>query len=77
MGNDSSEAKQIPPESDADSERTVCFCHNVSWAQLVAAIREGSNTLELVKANTCASTGCGGCEFDVIEVLEAELNKPN
>jgi NAD(P)H-nitrite reductase large subunit len=58
-----------------DPDRTICFCNSVSWAELIAAIREGNTTLAQIQAKTRASTGCGGCEYDVIEILEAELAK--
>jgi len=61
--------------SDASSDRLICFCHTVSHAALVKAIREGHDTLEKIQAETCASTGCGGCELYVREILEAELSQ--
>ena len=56
-----------------DPDRTICFCHSVSWAVLVQAIRDGNVTLEQIQAHTRASTGCGGCECEVLELLETEL----
>lgn len=58
-----------------DPDRTICFCNSVSWADLVSAIRAGHTTLAQIQAETRASTGCGGCEFDVVEILETELAK--
>jgi nitrite reductase (NADH) large subunit len=58
-----------------DPDRTICFCHSVSWAVLAAAIHSGKRTLAEIQAQTKASTGCGGCEYDVLEILEAELAK--
>ena len=58
-----------------DPDRTICFCNSVSWADLVSAIGAGNTTLAQLQAKTRASTGCGGCEFDVVEILEAELAK--
>ncbi len=58
-----------------DPDRTICFCNSVSWAELVSAIQAGNTTLAKIQAATRASTGCGGCEFDVVEILEAELAK--
>ena len=52
-----------------DPEQTICFCHCVSYADIVKAIGEGNVTLEQIQAATCASTGCGGCESDVTEIL--------
>jgi nitrite reductase (NADH) large subunit len=58
---------------ESDPERTVCFCHNVTEGELLAAIRAGARTLEQIQAQTCASTGCGGCQCEVEELLEREL----
>jgi NAD(P)H-nitrite reductase large subunit len=58
-----------------DPERTICFCHCVSYAEIVQAIRDGSRTVADIQAQLRASTGCGGCECDVQEILEAELAK--
>jgi nitrite reductase (NADH) large subunit len=60
---------------EADTNPIVCFCHRVRLDEIVKAIRGGSTTLEKVQADTAASTGCGGCEYDVIEILEKELAK--
>lgn len=57
----------------SDPDRTVCFCHNVHLKELVEAIRAGARDLASIQAETLASTGCGGCECDVLEVLEQEL----
>ncbi len=61
--------------SDADSERTVCFCHYVSQGELLQAIHAGAHTLADIQSETRASTGCGGCECEVLDILEAELEK--
>ncbi len=58
-----------------DEDRTVCFCHNVPLSRILEVIRAGGTTLEHIQADTCASTGCGGCEWDVVEILESELAK--
>jgi len=51
----------------------VGFCHCVNAAQIKEAIQKGAKTLEAIQAETCASTGCGGCEHEVRELLENEL----
>ncbi|HTL11196.1 MAG TPA: (2Fe-2S)-binding protein [Bdellovibrionota bacterium] len=58
-----------------DPERTVCFCHNVPCSRLVAEIRAGARTFEELQAKTRCSTGCGGCEFEVREILAQESDK--
>lgn len=61
------------PLEIADEDRTICFCHHVSARELKVAIAAGAETIEAIQAETCASTGCGGCELDVREILEIEL----
>lgn len=61
--------------NDQDPDRTICFCHCVSYAVLVDVIRSGKRTLKEIQEATSASTGCGGCESEVLEILEAELLK--
>lgn len=62
-------------QDDDDPERTICFCHCVSYQTLVDAIRKGSRTLDEIRNETRASTGCTGCECEVLDILEAELAK--
>jgi nitrite reductase (NADH) large subunit len=62
------------PESEQE-DRTVCFCHNVPLSRILEVIRAGGTSIEAIQSETCASTGCGGCEWDVREILEAELAK--
>jgi len=59
-----------PPESDS---RLVCFCHHVRETAIREAFQAGAMTLEAIQDETQASTGCGGCEFDVRELLEEML----
>lgn len=55
--------------------RMVCFCYTVQLQVLRAAIQSGAKSLEAIKAETKASTGCGGCEWDVLAILEEEFVK--
>lgn len=61
---------------ERDADTTVCFCHNVPLGRLLKAIEDGATTLKQIKETTCASTGCGGCEPEVCEILEAKLALP-
>ncbi|MEO1078582.1 MAG: FAD-dependent oxidoreductase [Pseudomonadota bacterium] len=54
----------LPPSA------AVCRCHNVSKAQIIAAIEAGSGSLAAVKKATCASTGCGGCAALVQQLVD-------
>ena len=57
-------------EAGADDDRIVCFCHSVKFHQILAVIKNGKCTLAEIQNETLASTGCGGCEWDVTEILE-------
>jgi NAD(P)H-nitrite reductase large subunit len=59
-------------------DQTICFCHNVPYGELLKAIQAGAETVTDVQIATCASTGCGGCEQDVRDILREEaLAKAN
>ena len=70
------------PEIDQDetveeqAAELVCFCHGVPKALIEQAIRNGATTLEAVRAQTKASTGCGGCTCIVEEILAKLAPKP-
>jgi NAD(P)H-nitrite reductase large subunit len=55
------------------SDQTICFCHAVTENELIEAIRSGAKTMTEVQVETCASTGCGGCYYDVEAILDREL----
>ena len=67
------ETVQASTVLDQDPEKTICFCYNVPLATIAAAIDDGAVTLEEVREKTCANTGCGGCEADVTDILNAKL----
>lgn len=61
-------------EPDQNSDRTVCFCHCVPLSEIRKAIQAGAKTIADLQRETLASTGCGGCEIDLTEILEAEVS---
>ena len=63
------------PTADSDSEDLVCFCHCVARSAILKAIEEGATTLGDIQDKTLASTGCGGCEPEVSDMLEAAGHK--
>jgi len=55
-----------------DPSATVCSCNAVTVGDVQAAItRDGLTTVAQVSARTRATTGCGGCDADVRELLAA------
>lgn len=55
-------------------EDKVCFCFNVTVADIENAVNKGADSVESVKAMTNASKGCGRCSAKVEEVFN-ELSK--
>ncbi len=54
---------------------TICSCHNVTKGQIVQLIDNGVVALSDIKAETKASTGCGGCAALLKSVVDNELEK--
>ena len=54
---------------------TICSCHNVSKGAICCKIEEGVTALADIKAETKASTGCGGCSALLKSVVDNELKK--
>jgi nitrite reductase (NADH) large subunit len=52
---------------------TVCSCHNVTKGSICSAIDGGCTDLGLLKSQTKACTGCGGCAGLLKQVFEHEL----
>ncbi|MDO6461305.1 nitrite reductase large subunit NirB [Granulosicoccaceae sp. 1_MG-2023] len=53
----------------------ICSCFSVTKGAVVSAMDQGCMSLESVKAETCASTGCGGCAALLTSVVDSELGK--
>ncbi|MGY6274407.1 (2Fe-2S)-binding protein [Methylomonas sp. MgM2] len=53
------------PESDV-----VCRCAGTSVEQIQALIDDGVTELERISRVTGACSGCGGCEFEIREMLK-------
>ena len=52
---------------------TICSCHNVSKGDIVSAMDAGYCSLAEVKAETAASSGCGGCAALLKNIVDDEL----
>ncbi|MGB7799881.1 nitrite reductase large subunit NirB [Buttiauxella sp.] len=53
----------------------ICSCHNVSKADICAAVSNGAGDMAAVKSCTKAATGCGGCSALVKQVMECQLQE--
>lgn len=54
---------------------SICSCHNVTKGDICGVIDAGCTDLGGVKAETKASTGCGGCTALLKNVVDNELEK--
>ncbi|MGR9086252.1 MAG: nitrite reductase large subunit NirB [Gammaproteobacteria bacterium] len=54
---------------------TICSCYNVNKGDICQAIDAGCTTIGALKAETKASTGCGGCAALLKSVMNSELAK--
>ncbi|EIC30836.1 nitrite reductase large subunit NirB [Methylomicrobium album] len=54
---------------------TICSCYNVTKGDICKVIDDGCTTIAGLKAETKASTGCGGCAALLKSVLNSELSK--
>ncbi|QNT77761.1 nitrite reductase large subunit NirB [Entomobacter blattae] len=52
---------------------TICSCYNVTKGAIIQAIDGGCTDLATLKAQTKASTGCGGCASLLKDVFNSEL----
>lgn len=51
------------------ADTIICFCHSVTARQILFEIGQGARTLEEIQDQTRAATGCGGCKWDVLDLL--------
>ena len=60
-------------ESALPDSAQVCSCNDVSKGQIREAVRNGNNTVALIKKCTKATAGCGGCGNLVKNIVNAEV----
>lgn len=56
-------------------EPPLCYCTGTTAAKILDLIKQGKNSLEEIINATGATTGCGGCDYEVAKWVEQELNK--
>ncbi|MDX1457318.1 MAG: nitrite reductase large subunit NirB [Marinobacter sp.] len=67
-------APALGPDALPDTA-SICSCHNVTKGDICGVIDAGCSDLGGVKAETKASTGCGGCAALLKNVVDSELEK--
>jgi bacterioferritin-associated ferredoxin len=48
----------------------VCICHNVNSTTIDEAIDNGAQSVDAIRNQTCAGSGCGKCLFKVNRQLQ-------
>jgi NAD(P)H-nitrite reductase large subunit len=64
-------AEQVDLLESPGADATICYCHSVTVRQILAEIGRGATTLAEIRERTRATTGCGGCEWDVLDLLKS------
>jgi NAD(P)H-nitrite reductase large subunit len=55
----------------------ICYCTGTTREKIETLIANGVNTLEQIVNQTGATTGCGACDYVVMELLaQSEQKKP-
>ncbi|WP_328186394.1 nitrite reductase large subunit NirB [Marinobacter sp. OP 3.4] len=67
-------APALGPDALPDTAQ-ICSCHNVTKGDICCSIDAGATDLGTVKAETKASSGCGGCAALLKNVVDSELEK--
>jgi NAD(P)H-nitrite reductase large subunit len=50
----------------------ICGCSGTTVGQIQALISEGVVDMDRISRITGAASGCGGCEFDLQELLDSQ-----
>ena len=50
-------------------EECLCYCSGTTRANVEALIANGVDTIEKIANETGATTGCGACDYLVMELL--------
>lgn len=61
---------QRGPERRIPDDQMICYCMLVEAGRIRAAIEAGAHDVESLQYATAASTCCGSCRLDLIELLD-------
>lgn len=51
-------------------EPPLCYCTSTTASKILNLIEQGKNSLEEIINTTGATTGCGGCDYEVAKLIE-------
>lgn len=58
---------------DDDLDEEICICSGTTKRKVLQLINDGIDTLEGISRKTGAYSGCGGCEYELEEILKETL----
>ena len=62
-------------ENNANAEGDVlCYCSGTTAEQIQTLLKEGVMDMDRISRITGAASGCGGCEFDLQELIKNHQN---
>ncbi len=61
---------------EATEDEVMCLCSGTTRAEIRRLFAQDMD-LEAISRRTGALTGCGGCEWDIAEFLEAQKSLKN
>ena len=56
-------------------DENICHCQEVTYKEILDAIKNGAKTVDDLGDELEAGIACGGCIDDLEEILEEELSK--
>lgn len=62
--------EKLPPILKKDLDGNLCVCNEVNKMDIINAIANGANTVEMVREQTYATDGNGCCKNQVGRLIE-------
>ena len=56
-----------------DLNEIICHCEEITYREILNAIKNGAKTIEEISDKTDAGIACGTCIEDIENILEEEL----
>lgn len=64
------------PNSAASADEVMCSCSGTTRCEVQALFEQGLD-MEAISRRTGAISGCGGCEWDIAQLLEDLAAQPD
>lgn len=61
--------------NDVECKQRICDCTGTTEQKITQLLKQGKNSLEEIVSATGATTGCGACDTDIIELIKCEKQK--